>query len=551
MSMISSNRALVIVDSDFDQHVVADEVMLPVLNFWGVPYDRLDLARLPDKQPDPSKIALIVILQEGIPADRISPIQQILSVALASGAGVVNCDPGLQFEVTAEGGQCRQTQRPWRQVTPVRTAVVADTEHFITRMQRSLRSFQFRKPVASLPGVQGPDSVTILADSAGTPLLDVITRPIRMANWKLSSWVWSQDFHGFARGMDALLWRSLLWAARKPFAIAAFPPYGRFRFDDCRGLWRTPDDFRFLDVMEEFGEVPNLCVCLSSLTSDGWRYLGQKAMAGTIEVTPHVLEPDVGIFNVAEEASRHVGMDPLAGRIKGLFERHCCPMARSISDHNHEISTRGIRIARALKLVGRMNVMRAGERWETLHTRWRPAPFGTMHYALDRFADAPDIYTAINHHASFSDSFIDLGNDRFLCTPFGGFTEDRWDFLNGCVDGPNGKDLDRALERLLKHAELALTSLFFLGSISHTHFASQLTKEDWRHLLKGYRSFVGAFGYEPRPYDEIVAHAMKRHGGSEAPADLVEKESGQPYLVVEEGATGPHERWHNMSAPKQ
>lgn len=547
MRVISANSALVVVDSSSDQHAFVKEVMLPVLSFWGLPFELVDLAQTPSRLPAASTVGLVVVLQEGIPAERFGPLASTLHAAVAAGAGVVNCDPGLAVDASGTGRQLRFEQRRWDGARPVRRAKLTGRSHFVTRLQRAYAEFAFRKPVPSLPAPASDHVTVLLADETGAPLLTLENGPVRIVSWQLSSWAWSEDFLGFARGMDALLWRSLLWAARKPFAIAALPPLGRFRFDDCRGLWKVPDDLRFLDVMAEYGEVPNLGICLSALTTEGWKFLAERAKRGEVEVSPHVLEPEVGIFNAGDERATGEGIDPSAERIKRLFQTHACPMARSVSDHNHELTQRGIRIARALGLNSRMNVMRVGERWETLHKRWRPAPFGTMHYALDRFVDAPELFTAINHHASFSDSFVALQDERFLCTAFGGFTEDRWDFLNGYVKGPADKDLDAALERLLRHTELALTSLFFAGSITHTHFARHLTVSDWRFLLTGYRAYADRFGYRPCAYDQIVAYASNRVGPAPVRIDLEQPDGSVWVLVAHDGPSGPSEHWQRAA----
>jgi hypothetical protein len=543
MHVVSSNFALVIVDSSSDQHTFVKEVMLPVLMFWGLPFETIDLGQTASHSPSAPTPSVIVVIQEGIPAERFAGLAPIFEASVAAGAGIVNCDPGLEINASTGGGKFAFANRAWSDARPVRHVSVTPGDHFITRMQRAYTEFALRKPLASLPGPEGSDATVLLADEAGGPLLTLESGPVPVVRWRLSSWVWSQDFLGFARGMDALLWRSILWAARKPFGIAALPPFGRFRFDDCRGLWKTPDDLRFLDVMNEFGEVPNLGICLSALTTEGWAFLAERAKQGKVEVSPHVLEPEIGIFNTGEEQGLSANADPLVERIKGLFGAHACPMAGSVSDHNHELTQRGIHIARALGLNSRMNVMRVGERWETLHKRWRPAPFGTMHYALDRFVDAPELFTAINHHASFSDSFLALQEDRFLCTTFGGFTEDRWDFLNGYV-GPSEKNLDFALERLLRHTELALTSLFFAGSITHTHFARHLIDNDWRSLLTGYRAYADKFAYQPRAYDEIVAYASNRLAPKRVRIDLEGTEGGVWVLAAHAGPGGsPTEKW--------
>jgi hypothetical protein len=303
-------------------------------------------------------------------------------------------------------------------------------------LSRRLRRFRFKKLVPALSR-RDRFGIALLADDSGEPLVVARDGRVRVVEWSLSNTVWSEGAFGFGRGMDPLLWRSILWVARKPFVMAAFPPFGRFRFDDCQGLWRSSADLAFVDVLAEHHEVPSLCICLSSLDKSGWMHLAARARRGQVEICPHVQEPELGIFNVAEDVG-----GCLARRIRDIFAKHGCPMATSVSDHNHEITASGIEIARKLGMHSRMNVLRVGEKWTGSHRRWFPTPFGRLNYALDRFIDAPDLFTAINHFTSFADAMTETEADGFVCTTFGGFTGDRWDFLNGnprlpCFPGNN------------------------------------------------------------------------------------------------------------------
>lgn len=542
----TSATVLTVLDSADPRCKFFDQVLLPMLRFWGAPLGILDLAALPPTLPDYRSIALVLVPQEGILPERMIPVTGLVDAACKAGAGVIILDPALEALWMDPQERLRIAARSWTGVYGIRSAkIVAD--HFIARLQRNFRSFEFAKPVPALPRTNG---TVLLADFEGAPLLVLNEGYCRIVEWGLGLTVWTPNGLGFGRGLDALLWRSILWAARKPFAMAAFPPFGRFRFDDCRGLWHNPADLAFLDVMAEFGERPNLGVCLSALTNEGWQHLAARANKHEIEVSPHVQEPDVGIFNVAEQATEPAPCeDPLAVRIRDQFAGHGCCMATSVSDHNHELSSRGLRIARTLKMTSRMNVLRIGETWDGLHRDWRPAPFGRMNYALDHFIDAPDLFTAINHHPSFADSFTHLGDEHFLCTEFGGFTPDRWDFLNGLV-GENGNDIEAAVERLLIHAELALNSLFFLGSISHTHFMRYLSAADWRRLLGAYHDFADPLGHVPRSYAEIAAYAEWRGElGNVAIAPEGTHSGEQPLwgLLATDGSEEPSLRWQMLS----
>ncbi len=172
MHVVSSNFALVIVDSSSDRHTFVKEVMLPVLMFWGLPFETIDLGQTASHSPSATSPGVIVIIQEGIPAERLAPLAPIFEESVAAGAGIVNCDPGLEINASTTGGQFAFANRAWSNARPVRHVSVTPGDHFITRMQRAYTEFALRKPLASLPGPEGSDATVLLADDAGGPLLD-------------------------------------------------------------------------------------------------------------------------------------------------------------------------------------------------------------------------------------------------------------------------------------------------------------------------------------------------------------------------------------------
>ena len=511
MRISSSNEALIILDSSLVQHAFIERDILPVVRFWGIPYRILDLAKPALPLPSTDSIGVVVILQEGLRIERLPQAKPIIDGAVARGAGIVNFDHTLDITLDESGSDVRIVSRP-PTVKPLLGLRITPSDHFVSGMQHSYLNCRFKRAIPAIVdgSRSGAMSDVLLRGDDDVPVLECSETGVAIANWRISTWLWSNSFFGFTRGFDAFFWRSILWAAKKPFAIAAFPPFGRFRIDDCRGLLRTPDDTIFLDVLEEFGEVTNLGICMESLTADTWSRIAEKARAGKLEVAPHVIRSEEGIFN-ASGAPRPT-LDDISQNLLSQFALHDCPMSKSVSDHSHEITRRGVAIARDLGMMYRMNVMRVDEAWRGVHKQWRPSPFGYMHFGLDRLVDAPGLFTAINHIYSFSDAFLELDQDNFLFSPFGGFTEDRWDFLNGCIKGPkpSDNDVDRAAHRLQRHAEICLTSLFFGGSITHTHFCLYLAPEQWRHVIGSYREYADRFGYLPLGYDKIARYASTR-----------------------------------------
>jgi hypothetical protein len=480
---------------------------LPVMRYWGFKPMEIDISEVNEKYQTIADSSVIVLAQENSRLASQSDLVEALAKAAAGGAGIVNFDHTCDVDLDHEGrllfGPCSG------QLGSSTLIRLLERGHFVGAMQRHYVDFRLKRPLANINSPLRTGDIALLADEFDRPILVLRTGRSRIANWRCSSWIWANEFLGFGRGFDAFFWRTIVWASKRPFALMAFPPLGRLRIDDCRALTTSAEDISFIDVLAEFGERPNLGICVDKMQPSGWTALAERARLGQVDVSPHLLRPDLGIYDgKVDDAELALST---AARIATTFRSHRCPMSQSVSDHNHVFTAQGRKIASALGMKYRMNVMRLGELWEEIHHVWQPFPFGKMNFALDQYCDAPELFTLINHHYSFEDTFVDIGDHQFLCTEYGGYSEDRWDFLNGLVNNAQDKNLEGAIVRLQKHAELCLTSLFFCGSITHTHYSRYLSSADWRRLLTDYRGYVDQFGYQPASYDKIAAYAFAHH----------------------------------------
>src|SRR5207244_3090894 len=147
---------------------------------------------------------------------------------------------------------------------------VRDNAHPITWWQDGDPDKAVKTPAPTALARAASDASVLLEDAAGAPML-VARRSGRgkIVTWLVSPKLWLRQYFGHTFGLDDVWLRSITWAARKPFVMKAMPPFFRFRFDDCQGLWRTARDLEFLEVLNEYGHVPNACFCLRALGPDG------------------------------------------------------------------------------------------------------------------------------------------------------------------------------------------------------------------------------------------------------------------------------------------
>jgi hypothetical protein len=403
--------------------------------------------------------------------------------------------------------------------------------------------------------------VRVLAETdAGTPTL-VATRVGhgRVVQWLVSSRLWMRQFFGHAKGLDDLFWKGIVWAARKPFAMLPMPNFTRIRLDDCSGLYCSAEDLAFVDVLNRHGHKPNLCICMNALDESGWQTLKRLHDSNLADISPHTWQGDVSLFygNADGEYSAETAGHLIRTTRDMLRDRRITP-SRILSDHNHECSVNALPHLHELGIEFKMNVMLPGETWDGLHQDWQPAPYGSMSYCFDEIPGEYPLFVAFTHHPNFDFCRAFLTADTFSLSRDGGFAEYGWDFLNGLTASTRGmNDLEQMAQRLAAHTRLGINSLFFGGSVSHSHFTTRLSVGEWDQVLTRVDQLTTELEAEPERYDVIAAYARARsrvqvvHAAATRDGRMsarVRGESDVPLRlrVYEEGGDRPRYREHTF-----
>jgi hypothetical protein len=298
--------------------------------------------------------------------------------------------------------------------------------------------------------------------------------------------------------------------------MKAMPPFVRLRFDDCNGWWRDASDLAFVDVLNAAGHIPSLALCMRAITADGAARIRSLADAGRAEFAPHLLlGPTTGIYygdevgEYSEEQFREV-----IAEVKALLRRWGVTPSPILSDHDHVWSWRVVPLLGELGIEFKMNITLPGERWEDAHVDWRPAPYGSMDYALDYLPGSlSHLFVVFNHAPAFQHARAYLPDGRFTYNRAGGFGSSKWDFLNGLTlyQGQQATNqVEDAARRLAQHTRLGLDSLFFGGSISHSHFVRDLSLQEWRALLDRYEALTARYQKLNVGYDHVARYARSK-----------------------------------------
>ena len=109
--------------------------------------------------------------------------------------------------------------------------------------------------------------------------------------------------------------------------------------------------------------------------------------------------------------------------------------------------------------------------------------------------------------------FRSLSPNQFTLNRDGGFAEYGWDFLNGLTTTAAGSNnVEQMAQRLAAHTRLGINSLFFGGSVSHSHFTTALSLGEWEQLLTRAEQLTTDLDVEYERYDTIAAYARARTG---------------------------------------
>ena len=509
--------ALVVCDSRYAEYAQLHETVYAALGHFGVPYRVHDLAVRALDDGALGDCAVVVLAQENVGLGLTRKALGSLLAAVADGLGLVNLDYNLTHydDALRDALGLAGTRHDGKEtVGAVEAVSIATTDHYLTHTQGEGRLHRLRTPVPGTRVKARRGSATILAeldDGAPAVVAGAAGRG-RIVQWLVSPRIWTLQVFGHAHGLDDLFWKGIVWAARKPFAMLCMPPFVRFRFDDCYGLYRSPRDMALVNELNRRGHKPNMCVCMNALTAGGWKFLKQRFDAGKVEVAPHTWDGGVSLYygQDGEEYSRARSRE-LIRATAAMLRKHRITPSKILSDHEHEYSANVFPHVKALGIEYKMNVMLPGETWSGVHVDWKPAPYGSMSYALD-YTPGPDrLFVVFNHYPAFDHARSYLSPRRFLLNRAGGYGGHMWDFLNGLTtrDKP-ANDTAAMADRLAEHTRLGINSLFFGGSISHSHFTQALSIGEWRAILDRYERLTARIEKINVGYDDIAVYARSK-----------------------------------------
>ncbi|MHB8994881.1 MAG: hypothetical protein ACYC63_06505 [Armatimonadota bacterium] len=287
--MAAGNRTVLVV---LDSRKVADRqtsdlTVFAALDHFGVAWEVLDSADYMGAiAAYVAPRALYVMAHDGA-GEGLKPEQaQQIAQCVAEGAGLVSFDRRVQEWPAALRGLLPKETGSGR----TGTLRFAETRSFITFGHAEGKDLELGKEIGTLTLPSDGGWQTLVSDGEGNSVLACgEAGKGRVVIFGTGNELYAEGVYGHVRGIDGLMWRSIVWAAAKPFPMRCVPPYVTARMDDCNGTYNA---FDYVKVMNRYGIGPNLGLFTDEMGPTDWAAVKRLYDAGGADFSMHAFRDD-------------------------------------------------------------------------------------------------------------------------------------------------------------------------------------------------------------------------------------------------------------------
>lgn len=287
--MAAGNRTvLVIIDSRKPaERRSADQTVFAALDHFGVAWEVLDGGDTMGTIPAyVAPRGLYVVGHDGAGEWLTPEVAAQIAKTVTEGAGLVSFDrrarewpAALRALLPADLGETRTG-----------TLHFPPEASFITFGHEAGEEIELGEEIAVLswPAAEGWEA--LLTDAQGQTVVG--SRPAglgRVVAFGTGEQLYAEGVFGHVRGIDGLMWRSLVWAAAKPFPMRCLPPYVTARHDDCNGTYNA---FDYVRVLNRYGIAPNLGLYIDEMGPTDWAAVKRLYDTGGADLSMHAFRDD-------------------------------------------------------------------------------------------------------------------------------------------------------------------------------------------------------------------------------------------------------------------
>jgi len=492
--------AVVLVNSQSARYPDFQHFIQPYLDNFGFPYTVQDII---SNAPGPviGNYAAIIIGHSQFDTNLtyLTPeVQANLSSAVYAGAGLVNFDQDLS---TGGVGRYQFVQEvfgfSYGSSVAGSSATLPPTEpasqmHYITALHPTNDVIGFQANI-TLPGITVPSGGTTLALSGGKPLVAIAQYGEgRAVQWATYAWMPTAVL-GPLEGLDDLVWRGVVWAARKPFVMRGLPNLVVLRMDDCSG------PFWWAHTANQMGFKPFISFFLNSIDDTEAADLAELATNGTATASVHSFDCCSRFFYFNHAAGAAYSDSVMSNNYATATQWHTShnvPISKVVAPHYSEIGANtfaglknwGVEYVPIEVVPGTIEYASPGAPW-LIGGPYRlyeaPQP-GQVNRPL-WYADTLSVPSHPELDGQFFNCYVEVRDDASC---------NEWCPANNDVAGSIGRGV-RQVKRALDSMAMGqlYTHEFYLIPIPQSQNQTPITSNNWYTILQGVTNGLG--GYAP------------------------------------------------------
>jgi hypothetical protein len=359
----------------------------------------------------------------------------------------------------------------WAWIRLVPTNAPIAPMHYITARHQANESISTGS--MTMAGITLPTSVTALASSGGQPFLAVTSYGQgRAVQWGSYNWM-SYNVKGPFYGLDDLVWRSIVWAARKPFVMQGLPPFVTMRMDDEQG------PFTWIHIANEFGIKPWAGLFFQNISEADAADLSALVHAGQATASVHAFG---GTFFYSDHGPNWPDATIAANFQAGTdwHQAHNIPISKFVLAHYYELGSNAFAGLHnwGVEFVGlQMDPGQAyGAPWIMNGPFRRYETGGSSSGVPEYYAD----FVHVPDHPEFDNQFFNV------------VTEVRDD---AGYEWYPSNDVPLSVGRGTRQLKRALDSMALATLFTHGYYPASITSDNWRTILHDITTNIA--GYHP------------------------------------------------------
>jgi len=505
-------RVLIIVNSASESFDDFDKYILPYIKVFGIPYIIHDRAHgtLSD-----CNYQLIILGHNHLELSNDSSWtvseKELLLKSLKKGTGIVSFDAYSNilddFFVLSDS------------IVNTSKIVISSEPHYVTALKFPGEVIEFRNEVnnnavMSIHRVILSENVQNLAYADDVPFIFCKSAfEGRFLQWLSYKWI-DPSIRGPLWNMDDLLWRSIVWAAKKPFVARMIPNFATIRVDDCCGDhgYYSENPFQWVDIASEYGFKPWIGFFYEDISPKALDKMRELITEGKITAQFHGVELFGRIFSNDDETTHGI-----LKTIKEWFETVGgeFPLSKYFIPHAYDLTSNAIPVLKYLgvEFIGLPYELDSGGAAGGIGNPWLKA--GPYRRHFEGVDGNPMEISTVNRPFYYADRFLESNESASF---FNIITEIRdingYEWFDFKKDDSENIDVDEAIKNGTLILKRCFDSKIFANLFTHEDtwrgkFISNITPKDWRTIIAGVVSNLSSYELRFPTLDEAAMYVRE------------------------------------------